>query len=148
MFGEAPASRELTIKLRGGHTYSGRVAWQKGHETGIQFYSPLSQSELEAVLCAPVNGARAPRLSTSTKVLVRSGASVSAGTMVNVSPRGAGLTLADPEFLQPSIKLGIPGLGTLGAQIRWQKGNQAGVSFNEVVLLKDLARCIQASAIG
>jgi len=147
VFGNLPRHNQLRVNLRGGHTFAGRLAWQHGCDVGMQFHAPLSQAELSAVLSQPERNARAPRLTTEIKVLVRSGATRRPGTMLNISPRGAGITMANPDLPQRSIKLGIPGLGTLDAQLRWKNGNLAGVSFNEVVLLRNLARCIQASAI-
>lgn len=146
IFGDQPASSRLSVTLRGDQTYEGEVSWRNGDLLGIAFEHELSIEELAGTLSGNGARARGARVPISIVASVRSGAKAFRAQLLNISPSGAAIDLGLSHVPERNLVLTLPGLPSIPAQVRWNEGSVAGVSFNSPLLLMQLHSLLQLSS--
>ncbi|BCA58933.1 PilZ domain-containing protein [Sphingomonas sp. HMP6] len=131
-----------SVELKNGATVEGVVVWSKHPEIGLRFDQPVDISEL---LKPPVRNAaahlpRSLRLATRCPVIVRRDGHLMSGVLKDISLGGARISLSGTARAGDQVMLGIPGLDSRRATVRWAKSGLVGLAFSEVIAFEELSR--------
>lgn len=133
VFGSVTAGSNVCIRVPDDITLEGTIVWQRDRSVGVKFGEPLEHLALLRFSGDPKARARRrrlPRLKVSAPASLRSGARSYAAELVDISPSGAMLRMADPLPSLGPIVLDAFGLPSIAGQIRWLDELRAGILFN------------------
>lgn len=132
----------LTVELKCGQPFTGKVAWVREPNVGLEFERPI---DVIAMLSQSEDGPRPrmPRIETSSGVTIREGASIHRGRACDISQGGlkVATTVAFPRNAEVVVTL--PGLAPQPAVVRWTDGGFAGITFNRLLPLPTLIEWLQ-----
>ncbi|QTD56929.1 PilZ domain-containing protein [Parasphingorhabdus cellanae] len=113
----------------------GKVRWRKGALVGMQFSSGINVSELLATLTVrnKYQPARLPRVRMTRPVFLRIGSTLARGEICDISPAGARINTRCACQIGNRLILSVPELGEIAGTVRWQKGPEIGIKFQERV---------------
>ena len=133
----------LKIELAGGEQYPLELAWQDGEQAGLRFTDgPVDTGRLlEEAGPFPKRSIRL-RLHQPVILALRSDWPVLHGELHDISQYGAALICAERLAIGQHFKIEAPGLGPLAARVRWRRGEQYGLVFEQSYRLDGLARLV------
>lgn len=139
---EILSGARLSVELKHGEQVSGTVRWVDGNLVGITFDEPVDVVEL---LATSMNGPRPrmPRVEVNSGAFVREGAATRRAVVLDVSQGGVKLNSERPLTFGAEVMVTLPGLSPQPGLVRWQEGNQYGITFNRVLPLGDLVAWLQ-----
>lgn len=131
-----------SVELKNGAVVHGLIVWSNYPEIGLRFDAPVNITEL---LAPPVrnDAARLPRslrLATACPVIVRRDGHLMSGMLKDISLGGARISLSGTARTGDQVVLGVPGLETRRAAVRWVEAGCVGLSFAETVAFDELSR--------
>ena len=131
----------ISVRLREDELLTGVVMWRKDDLIGMRFDQPLSESALsQALVETGARKPRVPRIAVNATGILRISSRIYRASLIDISPRGAGMTLDRPPQEMGQACLSMPGLSPIPAQIRWANQTSVGLSFNETLPLPSLAQ--------
>jgi len=130
------------VELKNGAIVQGVVVWTTYPEIGLRFDQPVNIAEL---LAPPVRNAaaqmpRSLRLATRCPVTLRRDGHIMSGVLKDVSLGGARIAVSGAARIGDKVVLGIPGLESRRATIRWVANGFVGLAFAETVAFDELSR--------
>lgn len=113
----------------------GSVRWRKGALVGVQFCSDINVAELLANLTIhnKHQPARLPRVRMTRSIILRIGSAVVKAEICDISPAGIRINTHYQCQIGNRLTLLVPELGDLAGTVRWQKGTEIGIKFQERV---------------
>ncbi len=132
------AGERIEIELKTEHRVTGRVAWSDGASIGMQFDHEVP---MLAMLAHCAFDDRVARIRPSRLVCSLDGGLVVDGreeavTVLNVSLAGLKITL-DQHPHDPRAIAVLPQLGRRACTVRWARGGEAGIQFDEAMRYPD-----------
>lgn len=135
---------EARVELTSGHVLVGDVVWASGVDIGIQFRASIDVAQVLSSRTGPNSDRRPrlPRLDLSCPAIARYGPRSCAVQLGNISQRGAKIVARGPIPNNSAIMLGLPDLPCIQGTVRWSRGDEAGLYFNESLPFTVLARWV------
>lgn len=123
---------------------AGTVRWAQARQAGIAFDDPIdvhTYLHIHNVLL-PDQLPRCPRVTTATRARLRIGAVWHLVPLIDLSQGGAKVETDLPIELGQGVEIDIAGMGTLGAHVRWVRGERVGLVFTCPLRLAVVAQWI------
>jgi hypothetical protein len=123
---------------------AGVVRWAQAGQAGIAFDDPI---DVHAYLhthnvLLPDQLPRCPRVTTALRARLRIGAVWHLVPLIDLSQGGAKVETDLPVELGQGAEIDIAGIGTLGAHVRWVRGERIGLVFTNPLRLALVAQWI------
>lgn len=111
------------------------IRWRKGAFVGMQFCRDINATELLANLTIHNKSkpARLPRVQMSCSIIMRIGSNILKAEICDISPGGARINSRYMCEIGNRLTLMVPELGNIAGTVRWQKGHEIGIKFQERV---------------
>ena len=148
LFHSLPACTNYTLELQSGQTYEMSRVWVREQEAGFEFTSQVDVDRL--VSEASEFPKRGLRLALQFPITVTAGVTRSMAVVENISQQGARFECKDLLALDQNVRLEGDGLRETRAKVRWRRGTQYGVVFDDTFSLRDfalLAASLQATGL-
>ncbi len=122
----------------------GEVRWAQERQAGIAFDAPIDVHAYLHVhnVLLPDQLPRCPRVTTQLRARLRIGAVWHLVPLIDLSQGGVKVETDLPIALGQGVEIDIPGIGTLGAHVRWVRGERIGLVFTCPLRLALVARWI------
>ncbi|MGQ7830480.1 PilZ domain-containing protein [Altererythrobacter sp. Z27] len=137
LFHSLPACTNYTLELQSGQTYEMARVWVREQEAGFEFTSQVDVDRL--VTEASEFPKRGLRLALQFPITVTAGVTRSMAVVENISQQGARFECKDLLALDQNVRLEGDGLRETRAKVRWRRGTQYGVVFDDTFSLRDFA---------
>lgn len=123
----------VEIELRTGHLIGGRIAWTEGKAIGVAFDEPMPMSAVLAHCSFDdrLGNLRPPRLRVNMRGILIADGTQRVVPIGNISQAGLQIGSAEPLPSASPCVIGVPGLATRPATIRWWRDGEAGVMLTE-----------------
>ncbi|OYX51718.1 MAG: hypothetical protein B7Y97_04300 [Sphingomonas sp. 32-66-10] len=123
---------------------AGVARWAQAGQAGIAFDDPI---DVHAYLhthnvLLPDQLPRCPRVTTTLRARLRIGAVWHLVPLIDLSQGGAKVETDLPVELGQGVEIDIAGIGTLGAHVRWVRGERIGLIFTSALRLARVAQWI------
>jgi len=136
-FHPLPAEVPLTLELPNGDRHELERVWEEEGKAGFRFAKP---TELERIVEGPSRfSKRALRVNLELPCEIFASLRRFKATLRNLSQQGALITTDEKLSLVQRVKLSAPGLPEVTAKVRWRRGDQYGLSFEDNFQFSDLA---------
>ncbi len=111
----------------------GNVRWRKGALAGMQFSDDIDVTELLANLSVrnKQQPPRLPRVRTNRAIILRIGSTVMKAEICDISPGGIRINSHYRFEVGNRLTLLVPELGDIVGTVRWQKGPEIGIKFQD-----------------
>lgn len=129
---------EVAVEFRVGIVVGGVVRWIDGSRLGIEFAEPIDVHEV----LAPRGGQRsprAPRLSIDGTATIEIGEEHVILPVFDISQGGVKVACSDRLERDLDVVVRIGGLPSRAGVVRWNDPEFAGISFNQVLSLEEVA---------
>lgn len=130
----------VVIEIQSGKPMEGRVRWSKNGMTGIQLSSSIDIAEALRT-SGPgdiVDRIRPPRFDRAVEATLQYEGRHWTALTQNISLSGAQIVTQRALLLPRNAHavLGVEGLGSLGGELRWRRGNNIGIRFEHPLPLR------------
>ena len=132
-----PICENFVIELQTGTCYEVRKVWSKEREAGFEFAKRVDLATI--VRETGYFPKRGLRLAISLPVVFSTRLERKTGTIVNLSQQGARIQSDAPLSIDQTISLEGPDLGEIRAKVRWRKGGEYGLVFEDTFSLQNFA---------
>jgi len=142
LFHAVPTGDPVELHMPGGGVYELRAVWERENEAGFQFVKTVDVQKFITEACEfPKRGLR---LGLCFPITIKTLTQSSEGTVENISQQGArfecdGMFSIDQTVRIASAESDLIPL-EVRAKVRWRRGNQYGVVFDDTLTLVDFAR--------
>jgi hypothetical protein len=152
LFHALPACKQFALHMPGGSVYEITNVWQRDNEAGFRFDEPVEVPQL-------INESgdypkRGLRLGLCFPVTVTAISGRFEGVVENMSQQGARIVCEGVLAIDQAVRIEAPALGgemrEVRAKVRWRRGQQYGLVFDDTFTLGDFARLaarLQAPAL-
>lgn len=141
LFHQPPQCAKFMLELQSGMAFEVEKIWSRANEAGFQFSEPI---ELEAIVRETGRfPKRGLRLGVCLPVVFSTRQDRKTGTILNLSQQGARLESDALLSIDQAIVLEGPDLGDIRAKVRWRKGREYGLVFDDTFSLQNFA-CLAA----
>ena len=142
LFHALPAVEHFELHMPAGAIYPISAVWQRGHEAGFRFAAPVAVDTLiNEVARYPKRGLR---LDLSFPVTVSTLTQRCDAMVVNLSQQGALLECDGLFAIDQNLRIAggdiAPEVKEVRAKVRWRRGTQYGVVFDDTFALGDFAK--------
>ena len=143
-YGSFEPREEVRVELPTGHVLIGDVVWARSPDIGVQFRVPIDVANVLSTRWGPEmeRRPRLPRLDLVCPAIARYGPRSFAVRVDNISQRGAKIVAREPVPNSAAIVLGLPDLPLIHGTVRWSRGDEAGLFFNDCLPFAVLARWV------
>lgn len=123
---------------------AGVVRWFQAGQAGLAFDAPIDVHAYlhEHHVLLPDQLPRCPRVTTAMRARLRIGAVWHLVPLVDLSQGGAKVETDLPVALGQGVEIDIADIGTLGAHVRWVRGERIGLIFTSALRLARVAQWI------
>ncbi|WP_066657336.1 MULTISPECIES: PilZ domain-containing protein [unclassified Sphingomonas] len=123
---------------------AGVVRWFQAGQAGIAFDDAIDVHAYlhEHHVLLPDQLPRCPRVTTAMRARLRIGAVWHLVPLIDLSQGGAKVETDLPVELGQGVEIDIAGIGTLGAHVRWVRGERIGLIFTSALRLARVAQWI------
>lgn len=136
-FHSLPSGPQLAIELQTGERHALETVWTRGAELGCRFVTDVSVHDLVAE--AGRFPKRQLRLAIAMPIeLAFAGRRVHAETL-NISQQGARIVSRELLAVDRQVRILAPPLPEIRARVRWRKGEEHGLVFDDTFTLAELA---------
>lgn len=148
-FHRLPAGQRMALEMGSGKRYEIERIWDREREAGFQFCDAV---ELEKLVNDMGRYPRRQlRLQLEMPVVLTARGEASNATLLNISQQGARIESA--RFLATDQLLHLQGanLPVVSAKVRWRRGEEYGVVFEDTFSMRELAclaAALQCPALG
>lgn len=141
-FHRLPSCRQLALELQNGDRHEMENVWQRGDEAGFRF---LEECEVEGLV---QEAGRFPkrrlRLQVALPIRLSAITGKAEGLIENLSQQGAMISCNAVFARDQIVRLSASQLPEIAAKVRWRKGQQYGLVFENTFGLREFA-CLAAS---
>lgn len=142
LFHPLPHERFVVLELSNGDRYEVEKVWERDDQAGFHF---VHQAELDHLLEERSRFRRRPvRLRLDIPAQLSAAGMKCAGTLQDLSQQGGRIETTLALAIDQRVHLVARGLPPLDAKVRWRRGNQAGLVFEQTFKMDELARRIAA----
>ena len=132
----------LSVELKQGEPVDGIAQWVRDDCLGVTFDEPIDVIALLSAEDGPKP--RMPRIEIEGAASIRVEKDAHRARIENISQGGMKIECQADLPLGPEVVVGIAGLETFRAIVRWKKGQSYGITFNRVLPLPVLVHWLQA----
>lgn len=137
---------EVDIEFRSGELLAGSVVWEENWDIGVAFPKPI---DVEAVLASRwvIEAGRnrnLPRIEIDFPARLASGTGSFGAQLQDISQSGARVRIEAAVPVHTKVVLTLEDLPPAAGVVRWTRGSEVGISFNECIPFEHLARWIHA----
>lgn len=137
LFHALPRCDSFALEFQTGHCTEVRSVWDSGREGGFAFIEPIDvKSVIDEVGCFPKRGVR---LGLEFPATVATLAQNVPATVHNLSQQGARIRLDSPLAIDQSVRIVGPGFNEVRSKVRWRRGGEYGLVFDDTFSLDDFA---------
>ena len=138
MFHALPSCDLFTLELQTGNCYDIRKVWVRDRDAGFEFAQAVDlQKIIQETGTYPK---RAMRLAICLPITFATRQARRSGTILNLSQQGARIESDALLAIDETICLEGHDLGDVHAKVRWRKGREYGLVFDDTFSLQDFAR--------
>lgn len=142
LFHPLPHERFMALELSNGDRYEVEKIWERDDQAGFHF---VHQAELTHLLEERSRFRRRPvRLRLEIPAQLSAAGMTSAGILQDLSQQGGRIETTLALAIDQRVHLAARGLPPLDAKVRWRRGGQVGLVFEQTFKLDDLARRVAA----
>lgn len=138
IFAPVKVGTRIQIEFKAGARVKGTVRWVKEDRAGIEFEEEIDIHALLAPSAGPMTP-RAPRLSIDGNAKILLGGDHDYVKVIDISQGGMKVTCPRHWDVGEDVVVEIEGLPIRASVIRWIREGQAGISFNRVMPLEQVA---------
>lgn len=140
VYGPLELEQRVTVELKTNQQIAGRIVWLRDGNAGIAFDAPVDIPGLLANPPVLGNGwrPRLPRVEIDRLATLRAGASTHWIQVRDVSQGGVKIEIDQPLDADGEVVVTLEGFRPLAGTVRWQNGESAGVSFNQLIPFEEL----------
>jgi hypothetical protein len=136
-FHAVPRGQTMAIELQNGELFTIERVRDEAHEASFRF---ASEVPIERLICdSPDYPRRLLRLNIAIPLSLRTLAGSGAAKTQNLSQQGCRVECTMPLALAQSVVIETPQLPGIRAKVRWRRGNEYGLVFDDTFTLKDFA---------
>lgn len=137
---------QVEIEFRSGELLGGSVVWEENWDIGIQFPAPI---DVEAVLASrwvieAGRGRNLPRIEIDCPARLAFGPGSFEVQLQDISQSGARVRMEAAAPVHAKVVVTLEGLMPVAGVVRWTRGPEVGISFNECMSFDRLARWVHA----
>lgn len=136
-FHALPKSESYALELHPGLSFEMTNVWDRGREAGFEFHEPIKVDA--AIKDARNFPKRGVRLQLHFPVTVSTLAQSQDATVHNLSQQGARIELDNPLAIDQSVRVNGPGLNEVRSKVRWRRGGEHGLVFDDTFSLAEFA---------
>ena len=136
LFHPLPADLDLTLELPNGDRHLLERVWEEEGKAGFRFREPV---ELERIVESRSPYRRSMRVRLEAPCSLVLGDRRASATIGNLSQDGALIRTQERLSLVQRIRIGIEGGPEIAARVRWRRGDDYGVSFEDTFQFAELA---------
>lgn len=137
LFHPLPADVPLTLEFPNGDRHLLERVWEEADKAGFRF---ADMTDLARLIEGPSPFSRRPlRVNLDVPCEILASLRRVGGTLRNLSQQGALIATTEHLSLVQRVKLSAPGLPEVAAKVRWRRGDQYGLSFEDNLQFGDLA---------
>lgn len=131
---------EVIVMLTEDVPMSGTVDWVRGSTIGIAFREEIEVADVLAGFGRTVSGQRIrmPRLQVEARAMLRLGAHILSVRVCDISQGGARVDVQPPANVGIDAVITMERFHPVQGVIRWCRGSEAGVSFNQPLGVREL----------
>jgi len=148
LFHSLPAGLDLTLELPNGDHHPLDRVWEEDGKAGFRFREPVA---LERIVESRSPYRRSMRVRLEVPCSLVLGDRRASATIGNLSQDGALIRTQEWLSLVQRIRIGIEGGPEIAARVRWRRGDDYGVSFEDTFQFAELATLafdLQREAVG
>ena len=139
LFHDVPTGKDIELLMPGGHSYPVTLVWARQREAGYEFKTRVAVEQI--IHEAGEYPKRGMRLGLHFPVTLNTLAGKYEAIIENVSQQGAGFTCDHPLLVDQALRISAEGaLDETRAKVRWKRGEQYGVVFDDTLSLEEFAR--------
>ena len=136
LFHSLPAGLDLTLELPNGDHHPLDRVWEEDGKAGFRFREPVA---LERIVESRSPYRRSMRVRLEVPCSLVLGDRRASATIGNLSQDGALIRTQEPLSLVQRVRIGIEGCPEIAARVRWRRGDDYGVSFEDTFQFAELA---------
>ncbi len=142
LFHPLPHERFMALELSNGDRYEVEKVWERDDQAGFHF---VHQAELSHLLEERSRFRRRPvRLRLEIPAQLSAAGMKCAGILQDLSQQGGRIETTLALAIDQRVHLIAKGLPPLDAKVRWRRGGQVGLVFEQTFKLDELARLVAA----
>lgn len=140
IFHTLPDCGAMMIELQNGDQYEADMVWQEEDRAGFRFRSPVNVARVVEVPSR--YSKRAIRLNLEAEAEIIASLQIMPVTIQDISQQGAKVEAPQHFSIDQRVKLRAEGLREIEAKVRWRRGGQCGLIFEETFQFGELARIV------
>lgn len=138
LFHAVPPGDRFDLVLQTGESFGVEQVWANQFEAGFRFEGEI---ELDKVICEKGSfPKRGVRLSLAIPVTLATHQQRANATILNLSQQGARIDCDALLAIDQNVRIEGDGLGDIRAKVRWRRGTEYGLVFEDTFTLEGLAR--------
>lgn len=138
MFHPLPPGESMRVVLQNGDDLGVAPVWQESDRAGFRFTAPV---DVARIIASPSRYARrAIRLNLAAAAVAVDIGGSSEAKITNLSQQGAAITSTVRFAIDQRLRLSARGMPETRAVVRWRKGGQYGLAFEDTYQFGELAR--------
>ena len=142
LFHPLPHERFMALELANGDRYEVEKIWERDEQAGFHF---VHQAELNHLLEERSRFRRRPvRLRLEIPAQLGAAGMKCAGVLQDLSQQGGRIETTLSLAIDQRVDLTARGLPPLDAKVRWRRGRNVGLVFEQTFKLDELARLVAA----
>jgi hypothetical protein len=136
----------IAVELKTNHCIPGRVSWVKESTIGVAFDEKIDVAEILSNPPLLDNGwrPRMPRVPVNRLATLRAGARTYWVSIHDISQGGVRVEADQPIEIGGETIVTLENFRPISGVVRWRKGNQVGISFNQVIPFRELSQWLVA----
>ena len=140
--------QRVVVELKSNQQIEGEVEWVRDADAGIAFDVKVDISQLLANPAVLENGwrPRLPRVEIDRLATLRVGARTYWVHTRDVSQGGVKIETDQPLDTGTAVMITLENLRPLAATVRWQKGRNCGIAFNDLLPFEELIAWLKRAA--
>lgn len=132
-----PQCDSYALEFQTGHRFEIRKVWGSEREGGFEFQEPINVANvIDEVSHFPKRGIR---LGLQFPVTVATLTQRQTALVNNLSQQGARIELESPLAIDQSVRVDGPGLRDIRCKVRWRRGGEYGLVFDDTFTLAEFA---------
>lgn len=137
LFHALPRCDSFVLEFQTGHCSKVRNVWGSGREGGFAFLEPIDVMDvINEMGCFPKRGVR---LGLEFLATIVTHAQDVPAMVHNLSQQGARIRLDSPLAIDQTVRIKGPGLNEVRSKVRWRRGGEYGLVFDDTFSLGDFA---------
>ena len=141
LFGDVSQGSQVGLRVGDEDPLIGHVVWVRDQIAGIEFDTMLAPEQMLRVAqkLASTKRRSSPRLSASSRAVLRTGGCTYLAELCDISTSGARVRTRTTMAFGPSVTLNLPHLPAIKCYVRWVAKSEIGLSFETPLPIQIIA---------